>query len=97
MTMGYRSRQKGLILNLNSRWCVILVFIMMFPFGNTGHQPLCKKSFLWFHTAEEVLAQIEEDETVTSAMVFIQPPSDGFDSEVDSGDEDTGGSVNKRE
>ena len=27
-------------------------------------------------------------------MAFIQPPSDGFDSEGDSGDEDTGGSVN---
>ena len=29
-----------------------------------------------------------------SAMVFIQPLSDGFDSEGDSGDEDSGGSVN---
>ena len=27
-------------------------------------------------------------------MVFIQSPSDGFDSEGDSGDEDSGGSVN---
>ena len=27
-------------------------------------------------------------------MAFIQPPSDGFDSEGDSGDEDTGGIVN---
>ena len=27
-------------------------------------------------------------------MVFIQPPRDDFDSEGDSGDEDTGGSVN---
>ena len=27
-------------------------------------------------------------------MVFIQPPSDGFDSEGDGGDEDTSGSVN---
>ena len=52
-----------------------------------------KNLFFRFLTAEEVLAQIE-DETVTSAMVFIQPPSDGFDSEGDSGDEDTGGSVN---
>ena len=94
MTMDYSSRQKGLILNLNSRWYVIFVFIMMFPLGNTGHEPLCKKSFFRFLTAEEVLAQIEEDEAVTSAMVFIQPPSDGFDSEGDSGDEDTGGSVN---
>ena len=92
--MDYSSRQKGLILNLNSRWCVIFVFIMMFPFGNTGHEPLCKKSFFRFLTAEEILAQIEEDETVTSAMRFIQPPSDGFDSEGDSGNEDTGGSVN---
>ena len=24
------------------------VFIIMFPFGNTGHEPLCKKSFLGF-------------------------------------------------
>ena len=94
MTMDYSSRQKGLILNLNSRWCVIFVFIMMFPFGNTGHELLCKKSFFRFLTAEEILPQIEEDETVTSAMAFIQPLSDGFDSEGDSGDEDTGGSVN---
>ena len=92
--MDYSSRQKGLILNVNSRWCVIFVFIMMFPFGNTGHEPLCKKSFFRFLTAEEVLPQIEENETVTSAMAFIQPPSDGFDSKGDSGDEDTGGSVN---
>ena len=92
--MDYNSRQKGLILNLNSRWCVIFVFIMMFPFGNTGHEPLCKKSFFRFLTAEKVLAQIEEDKTVTSAMAFIQPPSDGFDSEGDSGNEDTGGRVN---
>ena len=92
--MDYSSRQKGLILNLNLRWCVIFVFIMMFPFGNTGHEPLCKKSFFRFPTAEEILAQIEEDETVTSAMVFDQPPSDGFDSEGYSGDEETGGSVN---
>ena len=94
MTMDYSSRKKGLILNLNSRWCVIFAFIMMFPFGNTEHEPLCKKSFFRFLTAEKVLAQIEEDETVTSAMVFIQPPSDGFGSKGDSGDEDTGGSVN---
>ena len=67
---------------------------MMFPFGYTGHGPLCKKSFFRFLTAEEVLAQIEENETVTSAMMFIQPPSDGFDSEGSSGDEDIGGSVN---
>ena len=66
----------------------------MFPFGNTGHEPLCKKCFFRFLTPEEVLAQIEEDETVTSAMVFIQPPSDGFDGEGDSGDEDTDGRVN---
>ena len=66
---------------------------MMFPFGNTGHEPLCKKCFFRFLTAKEVLPQIEEDETVPSAMAFIQPPSDGFDSEGDSGDEDTGGSV----
>ena len=92
--MDYSSRQKGLILNLNSRRCAIFVFIMMFPFGNTGHEPLCKKSFFRFLTTKEVLPQIEEDETVTSAMAFIQPPSDGFDSEGDSGDEDTGGSVN---
>ena len=92
--MDYSSRQKGLILNLTSRWCVIFVFIMMPPFGNTGHEPLRKKIFFRFPTAEEVLPQIEENETVTSAMAFIQPPSDGFDSEGDSGDEDTGGSVN---
>ena len=67
---------------------------MMFPFGNTGHEPLCKKSIFRFLTAEKVLAQIEENETVTSAMVFIQPPSDGFDSEGDRGNEDIGGSVN---
>ena len=53
-----------------------------------------KKSFFRFLTAEEILPQIKEDETVTSAMAFIQPPSDGFDSEGDSGDKDTGGSVN---
>ena len=94
MTMDYSSTQKGLILNLNSRWCVIFVFMMMFPFGNTGREPLCKKSFFRFLTAEKVLAQIEEDETVTSAMVFIQPPSDSFDSEGDNGDEGTGGIVN---
>ena len=67
---------------------------MMFPFGNTGHEPLCKKSFFRFLTAEKVLAQIEEDETVTSTMVFIQPPSDGFDRDRDSGDEDKDGSKN---
>ena len=66
----------------------------MFPLGNTGNEPLRKKSFFRFHSAEAILAQIEEDETVTLAMVFIQPSSDGFDSEGDSGDEDTGGSVN---
>ena len=92
--MGYSSRQKGLILNLNSRWSVVCVFIMMFSFGNTGHEALSKKTFFRILTAEVVLAQIEEDETVTSAMVFIQPPSDGFDSERDSGDEDIDGSVN---
>ena len=67
---------------------------MTFPFGSTGHEPLCKKSFFRFLTAEEVLLQIKKDETVTSAMMFIQPPSNGFDSEWDSGVEDTGGSVN---
>ena len=92
--MDYSSRQKGLILNLNSRECDIFVFIMMFPFGNTGHELLCQKSYFRFVSAEEVLRQIKEDETVTSAMAFIQPSSDGFDSEGDSGDEDTGGSVN---
>ena len=30
---------------------------MMFPFGKTGHEPLCKKSFFRFLTAEEVLAR----------------------------------------
>ena len=65
MTMDYSSRQKGLNLNLNSRWCVISIFITMFPFGNTGHEPLGKKSFFRFLTAEKVLAQIAEDETVT--------------------------------
>ena len=92
--MDCSCRQKGLILNLNSRWCVIFDLVMMFLFGNTGHEPLCKKSFFRFLTAEEILAQIEEDGTVTSAMAFIQPRCDGFDSEGDSGDEDTGGSVN---
>ena len=72
----------------------MFVFIMMFSFGNTGHEPLCKKSFFKFFSAEEVLPQIEEGEAVTSAMAFIQPPSDGFNNEADSGDEDTGGSVN---
>ena len=47
---------------------------------------MLKKSFL--------RSKIEEDKAVTSAMAFIQPPSDGFDSKGDSGDEDTGGSVN---
>ena len=47
-----------------------------------------------FLTAEKALAQIGKDEIVTSAMVFIQPLSDGFDSEGDSGDENTDGSVN---
>ena len=92
--MDYSSRQKGLILNVNSRCCVIFVFIMMFPFGNTGHEPLCKKSFFRFLIAEKVLFQIEEDEAVSSVMAFIQPSSDGFNSEGDSGDEDIGGSVN---
>ena len=90
--MDYSSRQKGLILNLNSRGCVIFVLIIMFPNRNTGHEPLCKDSFFRFLTAQEVLAQIEEDETVTSAMVCIQPPSDGFESEGDISDEDTDGS-----
>ena len=40
------------------------------------------------------MAQIEEDDSVTSAKVFIQPPNDGMDSEGDSGDEETGGTVN---
>ena len=66
----------------------------MLPFGNTGHEPLRKKIFFRFPTAEEVFTQIEEDETVTSAMAFIQSPSDGFDSKGDSSDENTGGSVN---
>ena len=92
--MGYSSRQKGLILNLNSRWFVIFVFTMMFPFGNTWHEPLSKKTLFRFLTAEEVLPQIEENKTVASAMAIIQPPSDGFDSEGGSGDENTGGSVN---
>ena len=94
VTMDYSSNQKGLILNLNPRWCVIFVFIMMFLLGNTGNEPLCKKSFSRFLSAEEVLAQIKENEMVTLAMVFVQPPSDGFDNEGDSGDEDKGGSVN---
>ena len=72
----------------------MFVFIMMFPFTNTGHEPLCKKSFFRFVSAEKALPRIEEDKAVTSAMAFIQPPSDGFDSEGDSGDEDTGGNVN---
>ena len=71
----------------------MFLFIMMFPFGNTGHEPLCKRPFFRLLTAEEVLAQIVEDETVTSAMAFTQSPSDGFDSEGDSGDKDTGGNV----
>ena len=62
--------------------------------GTLGRSGCVRNIFLGFFTAEEVLAQIEEDETITLAMVFIQPPSDGFDSEGDSGDEDTGGSVN---
>ena len=53
-----------------------------------------QKYFFRFVTAEEVLAQIEEDDSVTSAKVFIQPPKDGMDSEGDSGDEETGGTVN---
>ena len=40
------------------------------------------------------MAQIEEDDSVTSAKVFIQPPNDGMDSEGDSGDEEKGGTVN---
>ena len=52
------------------------------------------KNLFRFLTAEEVLPQIEEDETVTSAMAFIQPFSDGFDCKGESGNEDTGGSVN---
>ena len=38
----------------------MFVFIMMFPFGNTGHEPLGKKSFFRFLCAEEVLPQIED-------------------------------------
>ena len=33
----------------------MFVFIIMFPFGNTGHEPLCKKSFFRFLSAEKVL------------------------------------------
>ena len=58
-----------------------ICFHNVVPLGNTGHEPLSKESFFRFLTAKKVLAQIEEDETVTSAMVFIQPLSDGFDSE----------------
>ena len=67
---------------------------MMFPFGNTGHEPVCKQKFFRLLTIEEVLAQIKENAAVSSAEVFIQPPSDGMDGEGDSGDEDTGGTVN---
>ena len=64
---------------------------MMFPFGNTGHEPVCKRNcFGILLTAEEILAEIEEEESITSAMVFIQPPCDGMESEGDSGEEDTG-------
>ena len=66
----------------------------MFAFENIGHEPLCKNEFFRFLTAEEILAHVEKDESVTSAMVFIQPNSDGFDNEGDSGDKDTGSSVN---
>ena len=66
----------------------------MFPLRNTGHEPLCKNYFFRFLTAEEVLAHIEENEAVSSGMAFIQPPSDGFDDDGNSGDEGTGGSMN---
>ena len=68
---------------------------MMFPFGNTGHKPVCKRNFFRILlTTEEILAKIEEDESITLAMVFIQPPCEGMESEGDSGDEDTGDTVN---
>ena len=40
------------------------------------------------------MAQIEEDDSVTSAKVYVQPPDDGMDSEGYNGDEETGGTVN---
>ena len=67
---------------------------MMFLSGTLGMSRYVKKCFFRFPTAEEVLAQIKEDKTAISAMLFIQPPSNGFDSEGDSGNEDPGGSVN---
>ena len=67
---------------------------MMFSFGNTGHEPVCKQKFFRLLTTEELLAQNKKNEAVTLAEVFIQPPSDGMDREWDSGDKDTGGTVN---
>ena len=49
----------------------------MFPFGDIRHELVCKQKFFRLLTTEEVLAQIEENEAVTSAEVFIQSPSDG--------------------
>ena len=83
------------ILNLNSNKFAVILFVMMFPCGNTRHEPICKRNFFRILlTPEEILAEIEEDESITLAMVFIQPPCDGMESEGDSGDEDTGGTVN---
>ena len=49
-----------------------------------------KMFFFRFVTAEEVLAQIKKDDSITSAKVFIQPRNDG----KDSGDKEAGGTVN---
>ena len=66
----------------------------MFPFGNTGHKPVCKQKFFRLLATEKVLAQIKENEAVTLAEVFIQPTSDVMDSVGDSGHKDIGGTVN---
>ena len=62
--------------------------------GKLGIDWYVKLFFFRFVTANEVLAQIEENDSVTSPKVFIQPLNDGMDSEGHTGDEQTGGPVN---
>ena len=63
-------------------------------FGNTGHETVCKKYFFRFLIAEKLLADIEEDESTTSPLVFSQPPASSFDSRRGIGDKDASGSMN---
>ena len=69
--MSIYIEKKTLILKL-SKFAVIF-FCNDVPFRETGHELVRKRNFFRILlTAEEILAEIEEDDFMTSAIVFIQ-------------------------